>query len=487
MRAEIVDDVVERYLEMFQHGLCNGHIVVVGHHLVQNAPVAGLLDVCGNGENEPQRVVGEVAADVSVALFGEGLVLVIAAAVRELGGSDVDDTLSCPVGDLVNEAEHVLVGVAEAHAASDAALEVGSGAGEVERNHALVLVPDVDHAVYLVVRRVNVEDTEELVPCLSQLCKACSDLLGSVVLLDHCVALYLVDGLSVSLKLFSDRHFNVAEDKYEGLALASGKGDLLVVGSDGGPAVGEGVVSLAVQDCLRIVEAVVQSDKGIAVGVVAVDGIIYGVECEVVAAVAVFGLVVDGGANYLNTAGREVALEVGAVVLRVPETPLSERPQLECLRGIALVGENKLLYLAVVVLRNEERSLGFQPVLLAGDDGIAHTVAALVAVKLGLHGGPARVPDSVAVFDVEVSAAHVYRHVVVAVTGDTAQARVLIEAVSACRVGYQREESLGTEVVYPRVGSAGRSNYILAVPSFLACSGQEPRVCPSQLVIPALL
>ena len=235
------------------------------------------------------------------------------------------------------------------------------------------------------------------------------------------------------------------------------------MGSDRRPAVGEGVVSLAVQDSLRVVEAVVQADEGIAVGIVAVDGIVNGVECEVVAAVAVFGLVVDGGAYYLNTAGGEVSLEIGAVVLSVPEAPLCKGPQLEGLCGAALVCENKLLYLAVVVLRNEECSLSLEPVLSAGDDGVAHTVTALVAVKLSLYRGPAGIPDCVAVLDVEVSAAHVYRDVVVAVTGDTAQTSVLIEAVAACRVGYQREETLGSEVVYPRVGSTGRGNYILAV------------------------
>ena len=89
-----------------------------------------------------------------------------------------------------------------------------------------------------------------------------------------------------------------------------------------------------------------------------------------VAALAVLGLVVDGGAYYLNTAGGEVSLEVGAVVLSVPEAPLCKGPQLEGLCGAALVCENKLLYLAVVVLRNEECSLSLEPVLPAGDDGV---------------------------------------------------------------------------------------------------------------------
>ena len=49
------------------------------------------------------------------------------------------------------EAEEILVGIAEAHATADTALEVGSGTGHVEGYHTLVLVPDVDHTVNLVV------------------------------------------------------------------------------------------------------------------------------------------------------------------------------------------------------------------------------------------------------------------------------------------------------------------------------------------------
>ena len=208
-------------------------------------------------------------------------------------------------------------------------------------------------------------------------------------------------------------------------------------------------------------ESVVKTDESVTVGVVSVNSIVYGVECEVVASVAVFGLVVDGGAYYLNAAGGEVSLEVCAVVLSVPEAPLCERPQLEGLGGTALVGENQLLNLAVVVLRNEESSLSLESVLLAGDDGVAHAVAALVAVELGLYRGPAGVPDSVAVLDVEVSSAHVDGDVVIAITCDTAQTSVLIEAVAACGIGYQRKESLCSEVVYPRIGGTGRSNDIL--------------------------
>ena len=51
----------------------------------------------------------EVAADIRVALLCKRLILMIAAAVRKLCRSDVDDTLSCTVRYLMNEAEDILV------------------------------------------------------------------------------------------------------------------------------------------------------------------------------------------------------------------------------------------------------------------------------------------------------------------------------------------------------------------------------------------
>ena len=92
----------------------------------------------------------------------------------------------------MNETEDILVGIAEAHAAADAGLEVRRGAGEVERNHALILVPDVNHAVNLVVGRFNIENTEELVPRSAELRHACGNLLRGVVLVHHGKSLGLV-------------------------------------------------------------------------------------------------------------------------------------------------------------------------------------------------------------------------------------------------------------------------------------------------------
>ena len=78
-------------------------------------------------------------------------------------------------------------------------------------------------------------------------------------------------------------------------------------------------------------------------------------------------------------------------------------------------------------------------------------MAALVEIELRLDRRPARIPDRAVVGDIEVPAAHVDRHIVVAVTGDAAQTGILIEAVAAGGVGDQGKESLRSEVIDPRI------------------------------------
>ena len=69
---------VEAAAQVLHQGLRLGGIVVKGNLLLQNGPVAGLPQVGGGTGNEPQRVIVEAGADVPIALFGQGLVLVVA-------------------------------------------------------------------------------------------------------------------------------------------------------------------------------------------------------------------------------------------------------------------------------------------------------------------------------------------------------------------------------------------------------------------------
>ena len=155
--------------------------------------------------------------------------------------------------------------------------------------------------------------------------------------------------------------------------------------SDGRPAVSERIVSLAGKYSLRVMETIVKTDERISVDIVAVDLVVYCIECEMISSISILSLVVDGRAYYFYAACAEVSLEVGAVVLRVPKAPFCKGEEGESLFSVALVSKNYLLYFARVILRYKESSFGFQTVFLTCDDGIAHTMAALIEVKLCLY------------------------------------------------------------------------------------------------------
>ena len=377
----------------------------------------------------------------------------------------------------MNETEEILVTVAEAHASADTAFKIRSGAGHIKGNHALILVPDVYHAVYLFVGRINVILTEKAVPVHLEFSEKLIRLFGGVALFDHLMSALLVDyiflgicgsdelilGSEVGCELFVNRVFNITEYENEILAFARFKVDLDIMGSDRRPAISNGVRGSSLHNRLRLAEAVIQTEEALAVGIKAVYLRVYGIECEMVAAFLIFGLVVNCAAFDLNFARVEVSLEVCGVVVCVPETPFEEAEQLYFLKSICLIGYCNLLNLAVKILGNKECYLSFNALGFALYNGVAHTVTAFVAVKFGLYGRPAGVPHMTAVIDIEITSAHVHGNIVVAIAGNAAKSCVLVEAVAACRVGNQREEALSSEVVDPRIGSAGRSNDVFLI------------------------
>ena len=95
----------------------------------------------------------------------------VAAAVRELGGGYVYDTLAGTLRNLMHEAHKVLIGVPEAHSAADSALEERGRTGHVEGDHALVLVPDVDHPVHLFLRTLHRIYIQQGIPICLELSK----------------------------------------------------------------------------------------------------------------------------------------------------------------------------------------------------------------------------------------------------------------------------------------------------------------------------
>ena len=455
------EHVVERALEVLEERRRVLRVVVERHRLLQDAEVARLLDVGGRARDEPQRVVVEAPADVVVPALRERLVLVVGAPVVLLRRRDVEDALLRARGDEVDEAEEVLVRVAEAHAAADAGLEVGGRARHVERDHALVRVPDVDHPVEPGVLRLHVVGREHARPVVVQRAESLVDLRRLREAGDRLLGPLLVDDARL-LPLLLDRVLDVPEHEHERLRLAGREVDRELVRADRRPPARHRVARLAFRHHLRLAEAVPEAEEALAVGVEALHLRVHRVERVVVAALAVLGLVVDRAALDLDLADREVALVVRLVVRGVPEAELDEREELHALLLLRAVGERDAVDLGVRPERDEVEDLGLEALPPAGDLRVREADAALVEVELALHRRPAGRPVVAAVVDVVVAAADVGRDVVVAVARQPPQPGVAVEAVAAAGVRDEAEELLGAEVVDPGVGRPRRLDDVLA-------------------------
>ena len=153
VRTEPVERVAHRALQVLVQRRLRARLVVEGHLLVEDPAVARLLHVGGDGEDQPQRVVVEAGSDGVVAALRQRLVLVVGAAGRELGRGDVEDALRARSGTMCTNPSRSWFESRKPMPRPMPGLEQRGRARQVERDHALVRVPDVDHPVGVLVRR----------------------------------------------------------------------------------------------------------------------------------------------------------------------------------------------------------------------------------------------------------------------------------------------------------------------------------------------
>ena len=458
---QVVDGIAEAAPQVLQQRLLRAGFRVEGHRLVQNGPVARLAEVGVRSGNEPQRVVVKAAAHSQVALLGQGLVLVIGAAVGELGGGNVQDAFPCPLEDHVDEAQQVLTGVTEAHAPAHTAFEVAGGTAHVEGDHALVLVPDVYHAVQLLVTGGHLIAVQQPAPMVPQGGKRPVKGCVGAVALHHGVGLFLVDDAG-SAPFGVLRIFNVAQAQQQGLGCAGGQRQRELHGAYRRPAVSHAAGAGTVFHRLGHGRRAIHAYKGVAAGVKALVRAVCPQHGVVIPALAVLGLVIDGVGLQLHLANGEIALKIGAVVHGVPQAELRIGKQRHCAGRITLVGDGQPGQQAVVALGHQHFLTDGYAVFGAAEDRIAQSVAALILVQLRLRGLPAGVPDGVAVLDVYMKAVAVQRAVVIAVAGQTAETGIPVEGVTAGCVGHQRKKVLAAQVIDPRQRCAGCLDHIFA-------------------------
>ena len=221
--------------------------------------------------------------------------------------------------------------------------------------------------------------------------------------------------------------------------------------------------ALAVLHCFRVRIAAVSTKKGIPAGIKAIQRCIDRKERIVVPALPVFGLMVEGAALYLDFTGGEITLEIGGVIHSVPQTKFQIAEHGELFFRVGVIGQDQPIHFAVVTQRYKELHISAQAVFCAVNDSIAHAMAAGIFVKFRLNRLPAGVPDGIAFLDVEIAAIGIGGDVIVAVTRDTAELCILVEAITTCRVGDQAEECLAAQIIDPWQRRFGVGDDVLAV------------------------
>ena len=277
-------------------------IAVIRSGFLKNAEIPGLLNVGSCAGNQPERVIPKAAADFIVALLGQRLILVIAPAVAELRCGNIQNPLPGSFRDLMDKSQKILGRISEAHAAADAALKHGGGPAHVEGDHALIRIPDIDHAGEFFILRLQLILSEQGIPVCMQFLERFLDLFIGVQAGKDFLRRLFVDDARCD-ELFFLGQFAVSQDKIEGLLFAGSEMHTNLMGSHRLPAGSHRIAHLSGQHTLWSIKAVVQSEECLHVGIKAVHGHIDSIECIVIAAFTVFRLVVNHAIFHFDFAG----------------------------------------------------------------------------------------------------------------------------------------------------------------------------------------
>src|ERR1035437_7227970 len=387
MGTETIERVAEAALQMLVERRFGAGRIVIGHTLIQDAPISSLFDIGVYSDNEPVGIIVKAAADIVIAAPGERLILVIRAARGQLLGGEVEDAFTGAARNHVHKAEQILVRIAEAEAAADARFIEGRCARHVEGRHALIGVPDVHHAIGVHVGRLHLATAEQFLPINTKLFECTVGIRCNTILGENGFSRLLVDdlrnGRSELLLLWV---LLIAENKDDLAAFTGFEREPDVVRADRSPAVGDGIKTVSAFDGGRIVPASIGAQEDIALRVAAGDCFRASEEREVVAALAVFRLVVDHAVLDFDLADAEVALEVGGIVLRIPQAEFDRGEYGEFGSTGATIRNCQLPDFEILVEGYEVAGARFNAAVSRADRGVAHAVTAGILLQSVLCG-----------------------------------------------------------------------------------------------------
>src|SRR6516162_1579262 len=214
-----------------------------------------------------------------------------------------------------------------------------------------------------------------------------------------------------------------------------------------------------------IAPAAIRAEKSVALGVEPRNFFGTSKKRKVVAPFAIFRLVIDDTAFNFDFADAEIALEVGGIVLRIPEAKLNCSEDRKVCGTLAMICNRELPDLKIFVERNEVPGTRLYASRARANDRVAQAMATEVILELSLSGLPGRRPEfaGIIVTDIDIAPAEIARGVVVAVAGNSPQARVTIEGISAGGIGDDAEISLAAQIVDPRQRRVRLRDYVLTM------------------------
>ena len=149
----------------------------------------------------------------------------VGTAVFKLGIGNVDDPAPGTVRNQMDEAKQILTRVTEPHSTAQSAFIVAGAAAHVEGDHALVLVPDVDEPVQLLIGSMDCKGGQQMVPVCMQISKCGIDLGIGFVFFQQRLCRRLVDDVR-RFPFLIDGIFAITKDEDEAFGFARFQVDL---------------------------------------------------------------------------------------------------------------------------------------------------------------------------------------------------------------------------------------------------------------------
>ena len=271
----------------------------------------------------------------------------------------------------MDEPQQVLVGVPEPHAPPDARLEHGRGARQVEGDHALVGVPGVDHPVDVRIAGRHLDGREPLRPHRPQGPRSWSTCPPAGTARSPPAPATCPAGASREGRTCRPPGSRCTRGRTSRRATPRVEHERRLEGPDRLPAVGDRAAHRAALHGPGSVPASVWPEERLARRLEPGHRPGAGEPGEVVAALAVLGQVVDDAVLDVDLAGGQVALEVGGIVLGVPQAELDRAEQRQPGRRPAARWSPAPASTSTVSPGGTRyQRLGADPASLAVDDGV---------------------------------------------------------------------------------------------------------------------